>query len=90
MVVNKEMRDGGLVPGHDYTVDISLDSAARTVEVPADLAAAMHNAGVRAAFDALSYTKRREQVRLIEDAKKPETRQQRIDAVIKNLGSLSP
>lgn len=85
MVVNKAMRDGGLVPGHDYAVDISLDSAERTVDVPTDFAAAMRKAGVRKAFDALSYTNRREQVRLIEDAKKPETRQRRIDAAIEKL-----
>jgi hypothetical protein len=82
LVVNKEMRDGGLVPGRDYTVDISVDTQERTVEVPADLAAALRRADVRAAFDALSYTARKEYVRAIEGAKKPETRQRRIDAAV--------
>ena len=85
-VINKEMREGGLVPGHDYTVDISLDTSERIVEVPADFAKAMRAAGVRKAFDALSYSRRREQVQLIEAAKKPETRQRRIEAAIATLG----
>lgn len=85
-VINKEMRDGGLVPGQDYTVDLSLDTAERIVEVPADFAKAMRAAGVRKAFDALSYSRRREQVQLIEAAKKPETRKRRIDAAIATLG----
>ncbi|MEX1210005.1 MAG: YdeI/OmpD-associated family protein [Candidatus Nanopelagicales bacterium] len=84
-VINKEMRDGGLVPGHDYTVDLSLDTAERTVDVPADFVKAMRAAGVRKAFDALSYSRRREQVRVIEEAKKPETRQRRIEAAIATL-----
>jgi hypothetical protein len=85
-VINKEMREGGLVPGHDYTVDLSLDTSERIVEVPADFAKAMRAAGVRKAFDALSYSRRREQVQLIEAAKKPETRQRRIEAAIATLG----
>ncbi|MFM1966053.1 MAG: hypothetical protein RL134_1778 [Actinomycetota bacterium] len=87
MVINKEMRDGGLVPGHDYTVDISVDTAERTVDVPADFAKAMRAAGVRTTFDALAYSHRKEHVRVIEEAKKPETRQRRIDAAIAKLGS---
>jgi hypothetical protein len=85
-VINKQMREGGLVPGHDYTVDLSLDTAERTVDVPADFAKAMRAAGVRKAFDALSYSNRKEHVRVIEEAKKPETRQRRIEAAITKLG----
>jgi hypothetical protein len=85
-VINKQMREGGLVPGHDYTVDLSLDTAERTVDVPADFAKAMRAAGVRKAFDALAYSHRKEHVRVIEEAKKPETRQRRIEAAITKLG----
>lgn len=84
-VINKEMREGGLVPGHDYTVDISVDTAERTVDVPADFAKAMRAAGVRKAFDSLAYTHRKEHVRAIEEAKKPVTRQRRIEAAIAKL-----
>lgn len=86
MVVNAQMREGGLVPGHTYGVDVALDTGERTVDVPADFAKAMKAAGVRGAFDALSYTHRKEHVRAIEDAKKPETRQRRIEAAVTKLG----
>lgn len=86
-VVNREMREGGLVPGGTYTVDISLDTGERTVDVPADFARALRAAGLRPAFDALAYTHRKEYVRSIEEAKKPETRQRRIDAAIDKIGS---
>ena len=86
MVVNAAMREGGLTPGGSYAVDIAVDAAERTVEVPADFAKAMKAAGVRAVFDALAYTHRKEHVRAIEDAKKPETRQRRIEAAIAKLG----
>lgn len=85
MVVNKEMRDGGLTPGESYDVDISVDTAERTVDVQDDFAAAMKKAKVRTVFDALSYTHRKEHVRAIEDAKKPETRQRRIEAAVAKL-----
>ena len=86
-VVNREMRDGGLAPGGSYTVDIELDTAERTVTVPPDFARALKEAGLRPAFDALAYSHRKEHVRVIEDAKKPETRERRIEAAIVKIGS---
>lgn len=78
MVVNREMREGGLMPGATYDVEISHDTEERTVDVPPDLGVALEASGLRSAFDALAYTYRREHVRAIEDAKRPETRQRRI------------
>lgn len=85
MVVNQGMRDGGLAPGSAYTVDIALDTVERTVEVPADFAAALKRAKLTKAFDSLSYTHRKEHVRAIEEAKKPETRERRIQAALAKL-----
>ncbi len=85
MVVNQEMREGGLAPGSVYDVDIRMDTEERTVEVPDDLATALAEAGVREAFDRLAYTHRKEHVRAVEDAKKPETRARRISKVIEAL-----
>jgi len=85
MVVNKEMREGGLAPGSAYDVDIARDDAERTVEVPADLAAALAGAGLTEAFAALAYTHRREHVRAIEEAKKPDTRTRRIEKCLSAL-----
>ncbi len=69
------------------TVDavIELDEAERTVDLPDDLAAALQSAGRREAFDALSYTSRKEAARGVAEAKRAETRERRIAAVIASL-----
>ncbi|WP_040166504.1 YdeI/OmpD-associated family protein [Microbacterium gorillae] len=77
----------GLAGGDEITVTLTHDPGERTVEVPDDLAAAMDVAGVRSAFDAQSFTNRKEQARSITDAKKPETRERRIAAVVAKLSS---
>jgi Bacteriocin-protection, YdeI or OmpD-Associated/Domain of unknown function (DUF1905) len=76
----------GVSAGDELDVGIELDDAPRTVEVPADLAAAL--AGVPEAVQAwekLSYTHRKEWVRSVEDAKKPETRARRVAAAVEAL-----
>ncbi|MGZ0148395.1 YdeI/OmpD-associated family protein [Kribbella sp. WER1] len=64
--------------GDPVTVTVERDAGERTVDVPGDLAAALAEAGVREAFDKLSYSHRREHVQAINEAKKPETRARRI------------
>ena len=54
--------------------------------MPADLAKALKAAGVRASFDQLSFTHRKEHVRAVEEAKKPETRERRIAKCVDMLG----
>jgi hypothetical protein len=85
MVVNEAMRSGGLVPGATYTVDIAMDVAERTVDIPDDLAAALAKAKLKAVWDKQSYTNRKEFVRGVTEAKKPETRERRIAKVIETL-----
>jgi Bacteriocin-protection, YdeI or OmpD-Associated/Domain of unknown function (DUF1905) len=72
----------GKEPGDVIAVRLELDDIPRRVVVPGDLAAALDEAGARAAFDALSPTHRREHVRAIEDAKRPETRAKRVAAAV--------
>ena len=77
----KELRDqaGAVQDGDAVTIEIARDDAPRTVEVPADLAAALGaDAAVEAAFAAMSYTHRKEWVAAVEEAKRPETRARRI------------
>ncbi|MEE9586381.1 MAG: YdeI/OmpD-associated family protein [Nitrososphaerales archaeon] len=58
---------------------LQVDTAPRKVEVPADLLEALAQAKeVKGAFERLSYTHQKEYVSWIEDAKRPETREQRI------------
>jgi hypothetical protein len=69
--------------GGAIEVELALDEAVRTVDLPGDLAAALDGiAGARAAWDALSYTARREHAEAIEGAKRPETRAGRLQAAI--------
>lgn len=84
-VVNQEMRDGGLAPGNSYQVDIAMDTAERTVDIPVELAKALKAAKLQKTFDALSFTRRKEYARLVGEAKKPETRDKRIAKVIDKL-----
>jgi hypothetical protein len=76
----------GIEPGTDVEVALELDDQPRTVEVPADLAAALDGAGAREAFDRLSYSVRKEHVRQVEDAKTAETRERRIAKVLEKAG----
>lgn len=87
MVVNKDMREGGLVPGSEYEVDITVDDVARTVEPPAELADALDSAGLRQTWERFSYTARKEHARLVADAKKPETRQNRLAKILAEVAA---
>jgi hypothetical protein len=76
----------GVKAGDQVEVTIELDLAPRTVEVPTDLAAALAaQPGATAAFDALSYTMRKEYVRQVEEAKALETRNRRIAGIVVKL-----
>jgi hypothetical protein len=74
----------GVAAGEDITVDLEADTAPREVTLPDDLAAAMDDEA-RAAYDGLSYTHRKEWVRWVEEAKKPETRTTRIEKTVTGL-----
>jgi hypothetical protein len=75
----------GIKGGDPIVVDLSVDTAPRTVEVPDDLAAALEAAGVRAAFDALAPSARNAHVTAVDGAKAAETRERRIAAIVAKL-----
>jgi hypothetical protein len=75
----------GKQPGDRVTVTLEPDQAERSVDVPDDLRAALDEAGLLAAFRALSYSHQREHVSSIEEAKKAETRARRIDQTLARL-----
>lgn len=77
----------GLSGGETVKITLTLDQAPRTVDPPADLARAMKAAGLTAAWDAMSYTHKREHVEAIEQARKPETRARRIAAAVAMVGA---
>ena len=85
--LSQEHRTGaGVQAGDQVEVTLELDEEPRTVDVPNDLAAALAAAGAREAFDALSYTLRKEHVRQVESAKAAETRTRRIATIVAKLG----
>jgi hypothetical protein len=77
----------GVEAGDIVEVTLELDTEPRIVEVPGDLATALvEKPGARAAFDALSYSTRKEHVRQVESAKALETRERRIAKIVGSLG----
>lgn len=89
--LSAENRDAaGVQAGDQVEVTIELDLEPRTVDVPVDLAAALaEKPGATAAFEALSYTTRKEYVRQVESAKAQETRDRRIAGIAAKLGESS-
>jgi len=75
----------GINGGDAITVDVELDTAPRTVEVPEDLGAALAAAGLRDRFDALAPSHRKAHVTSVESAKAPETRARRVETVVTKL-----
>jgi antitoxin component of MazEF toxin-antitoxin module len=80
------MAEAGVRVGDSLTIVVRNDEGPREVEVPPDLAEALaRNGAARAAFEGLSFSHKREYVRSITDAKRPETRARRIELTIQQL-----
>ncbi|WP_060916414.1 YdeI/OmpD-associated family protein [Microbacterium oleivorans] len=78
----------GVEIGDEVDAAIDLDSNEWAVELPGDLEAALDaEPQVRAAFDALAPSRRKEIVRSVVDAKKAETREKRVAAAVDGLRS---
>lgn len=75
----------GIKGGDAITVDLDLDTAPRTVDVPDDLVAALADAQLRGVFDALAPSHRKAHVTSVESAKAPDTRARRVAAVVAKL-----
>ena len=77
--VNAAVRkESGLAAGDEVTVTLTVADAPREVDVAADFAAAMDDAGVRPFFDALANSLQRMHADSVTEAKTPETRERRI------------
>jgi hypothetical protein len=84
LIVRKDIREKiGKQAGDTVHVTLAEDTEPRVVEVPPDLRAALDgDAAAAATFDRLSYTHRREYVQWIEDAKREETRRNRVTKAV--------
>ncbi len=78
-------RESGIAGGDALVVDIELDTVPRDTAVPADLATALADAGIRDAFDGLSPSARKAHVVSVESAKADATRARRVAAVVAKL-----
>ena len=85
--VSAEHRAGaGVAGGDSVDVDIELDDAPRTVEVPPELAMALaKDKAAKATFDGLSYSNQRRHADGIASAKTDETRQRRLEKTLAEL-----
>jgi Bacteriocin-protection, YdeI or OmpD-Associated/Domain of unknown function (DUF1905) len=87
--VLKEIREkSGKVHGDQIDVTVERDEAVREVEVPVELATILDaNPAARKAFEALSYSHRRQHALHVAEAKKPETRERRARKTVEALTS---
>jgi len=67
------------------TVSLKIERDDAPLAIPADLARALKKSGVRKNFEALTPAHQRMRVKSVVEAKKPETRERRIAAVVKQL-----
>jgi hypothetical protein len=78
----------GVLAGDEVEVEVALDTAPRTVEVPEDLAALLSaDSGARATFDTLAPGQRKEWVRWVTEAKRAETRAERVVKTVEALAA---
>jgi len=87
MAVPKRFRDAAGIKAYEtITVEMMRDTEERVIEPPEDLAKALkNNEDARAVWEKLSYTHKKEYVMAIEDAKKAETRERRVNKTIEEL-----
>jgi len=87
LLILKAIREQiGKTFGDEVTITVEPDTEPRVLEIPEDLARAFKkDREARAFFDKLSYTHQKEYVTWINEAKKEETRQNRLTKTIKLL-----
>jgi Bacteriocin-protection, YdeI or OmpD-Associated/Domain of unknown function (DUF1905) len=85
--LSREVRQrAGAEAGDEVDVAIELDTAPRTVEVPEALAAALAaDPQAKTAFDGLAVSHRKEYARWVDEAKREETRQRRVQQAVEML-----
>ena len=85
-VINRAMRDAGLVPGASYPVELIRDDEPRRAEPAPDVLRALAaDDEASAGWDQLSTSRKRQHLQLIEGAKRAETRQRRIAKMLVEL-----
>ena len=87
---NANREAAGVVTGEGVEIELALDPEPLAVKVPEDFARDLDaDPAARAAYDRLTNSRKREHVRAIESAKKPETRKRRIERALATLKARS-
>lgn len=85
-VLKSIQEKAGVAQGDTIAVELELDTEARSVAVPPDLARHLaRDKKAAAAWEALSFTNKKEMAASLEEAKKPETRERRLAAAMEKL-----
>jgi hypothetical protein len=88
---NANREAAGVVTGDEVEVELEFDPDPRVVAEPADFARALEADPIaRTAYHRLPDGRKREHVRAIESAKKPETRRRRIEKALATLRNVEP
>jgi Bacteriocin-protection, YdeI or OmpD-Associated/Domain of unknown function (DUF1905) len=83
---NANRQAAGVVTGEEVEIELAFDPEPRAVNVPGDFARALGaDPAAGAAYDRLTDSRKREHVRAIQSAKKPETRKRRIEKAVATL-----
>ncbi|MGH1564304.1 YdeI/OmpD-associated family protein [Mumia sp. DW29H23] len=83
---NANRTAAGVSVGEQVEVEVARDDVPLTVEEPEDLATALAaDPAAQAAYDRLTVSQKRQHVRVIEAAKKPDTRARRVQKAIDDL-----
>jgi hypothetical protein len=85
--VRREIREAaGVTAGDRLTVGLEYDADLRTVDLPDALRAALEaDAVAAAAFETLSYTRKKEFIQWVTGAKRPETQRRRMEQAMARL-----
>lgn len=81
----RDREASGAAAGDTITVTLELDDGYRNVDVPAALSEALATHGLSKIFHDLTYSKRKELARQVDDAKTLETRERRIQKIVTTI-----
>ena len=77
----------GVTAGDKVTVTLEFEAGRRELELPQELERALRASEEFETFEAMTYSHRREYVRWVEEAKKPETRDRRVAKVVEAMAA---
>ena len=81
----KDRKASGVASGDQVTVTLELDSGYREVDIPHELSIILESHKLSKVFHGLTYSRRKEYVRQVAEAKAKETKTRRIEKIVQEL-----